>query len=447
MPTRIATPIPRGLFLFCSLLLCAAALPAQVSELRWFQSAERYWANFDTINGDSEAYVQHHFYVQDHLYQGNHVANTREIPVIFHVIDDSSPGSSPSKAITPELVQEQLDALNEHFAGEAPVCSVCPDNVIEQYDVHQRDSGFRFCFFEPEPGNTEVASINYYQRDLSTMGLEYDDHELVANGLSAYLPNQVVNVWIADLELNSAGYAQFPLTGPAETDGIVINRRYFGLGPTPGDRYNEGKTLTTLMGSYLGLYPLRGLLQCWDDYVADTPPNHAQHFGVPSGGLVTTCIPGPNLPMFTSFMDSCDDPVRYLFSAGQISRMYVIARGEGARAGLGYGDFGCGEQIDSGNPTAVRPANAERALGKVHVSPNPADDQLFVDWQLYRPATTPLTLRLYNVEGRVVWQRVYSNARQQQRERLSVAELPAGLYRLHLSGGGAATTRSFVVAH
>ena len=70
--------------------------------------------------------------------------------------------------------------------------------------------------------------------------------------------------------------------GPVATDGIVIDYRYFGTGGTAIAPYDEGRTLTHLVGNYLNLHDLwNDVSRCSDDEVADTPVHNGPNYALP----------------------------------------------------------------------------------------------------------------------------------------------------------------------
>jgi hypothetical protein len=108
--------------------------------------------------------------------------------------------------------------------------------------------------------------------------------------------------------------------GPSATDGIVLDYRFLGSLGTVKAPYDQGKTLTHLVGNYLGLNDLWGNGHCADDLVDDTPPHNAPNFGCPGYRHISTCDDNP-VEMTMNFMDNTDDACMYMFTAGQVRRM------------------------------------------------------------------------------------------------------------------------------
>ena len=84
-----------------------------------------------------------------------------------------------------------------------------------------------------------------------------------------------------------------------------------------------GKTLTHLVGSYLGLTELWGKGRCQDDRVADTPVHNAPNHRCPGKGHLTFCEKGA-YEMTMNFMDNTYDQCMYMFTNGQALRMQAV---------------------------------------------------------------------------------------------------------------------------
>jgi hypothetical protein len=123
--------------------------------------------------------------------------------------------------------------------------------------------------------------------------------------------------------------------GPAATDGVVINARYFGIKNDRNDPFGRGKTLTHLVASYLGLYELWNSLEpCFDDRVYDTPVHNDPNAGAGiEGRHVSTCY-GHELEMYMNFMDNTEDSLLCMFTRGQVLRMQGMLSEGGPRNGL-----------------------------------------------------------------------------------------------------------------
>ena len=144
-------------------------------------------------------------------------------------------------------------------------------------------------------------------------------------GSRSYLPDKYINIWVTKLPDGMSSYASsiYRDVG-SDVDGIVLDAQYFNK--DPGSPYGQGKTLTHLMGNYLGLYDLWSEDRpCEDDYVDDTPIHNALNYGKPFHRHVSTCDKQNIVPeMLMNFMDNSDDELQTMFTAGQVLRMHAV---------------------------------------------------------------------------------------------------------------------------
>jgi hypothetical protein len=213
------------------------------------------------------------------------------------------------------------------------------------------------------------------------------------------------------LEKDIAGYAQMP-GGPEETDGIVVNSKFFAHAGAPVDGmgdYALGRTLAHLMGSYLNLHELwNEAAPCADDYVDDTPIHNAPNHGNGTYKHVSTCEGNP-VEMTTNLMDSGNDSTMYLFTHGQAFRMQAALAEGGPRFTLTQTPTGCA--TDGGNlvegasrsqsPTAVGGAMLLRTL------PNPNNGAFTIEVATTSVAASEISVQLYDGTGRLVWSRTH----------------------------------------
>ena len=125
------------------------------------------------------------------------------------------------------------------------------------------------------------------------------------------------------------GYAQFP-GGPANTNGVVSDYRYFGTTGTATAPFALGRTATHEVGHYLNLYHIWCDGGCGvDDLVGDTPTSDAPNYGCPNGH--TSC---GTTDMIENYMDYSDDSCMNLYTEGQKNRMHALFGAGGSRVAL-----------------------------------------------------------------------------------------------------------------
>lgn len=222
-------------------------------------------------------------------------------------------------------VEIQLNALNRDFGSPNPV------------EYKEGDSGLSFSLLAETP-NIMFKLYNNNNATLISEGISavsnidkqwqtFDDFRRIATGdIKAIIPDKVINVWIVKLNDKLGSFAQIP-GGIPETDGIVIDHRTFGAGTAP---YNQGKTLTHLIGNYLGLMDLWGVYPCQDDGVVDTPVHNSPNYIFPNSRHISTC-PGAQVEMTMNFMDNMADAHMWIFTKGQVERLHFMLNEGGPR--------------------------------------------------------------------------------------------------------------------
>jgi hypothetical protein len=217
-------------------------------------------------------------------------------------------------------------------------------------------------------------------------------------GADPWNTDKYLNVWVVDLD-NASGYAQMP-SGPEETDGVVIDYRFFGDENTISN-FSEGKTLTHLIGNYLGLYSLWGNGECEDDLVQDTPIHSSQNHDCGSNLHASFCGEGGfEMPM--NFMDSTPDECQSMFTFGQKIRLHAFLSVPSLRGKLTNTVVDCSTDnlvLDEGE-TPVEGATKTLAGEGISIFPNPTSKDVVVRFfEDYGPG---VTVSLIDQNGRTV---------------------------------------------
>ena len=132
-----------------------------------------------------------------------------------------------------------------------------------------------------------------------------------------------LNIWVCALEGSLLGFANFPGTGTADIDGVVVDYDDFGTIGTVSTPTHLGRTTTHEIGHWLDLYHVfqdgcSGL----GDEVNDTPFQEDPNYGCPSGSIPVSCNNGGfGGDMYTNFMDYVDDDCMNMFTYLQNRRM------------------------------------------------------------------------------------------------------------------------------
>lgn len=314
---------------------------------------------------------------------GRSTAALYTIPVIFHVIHGGQAiGTFPNLAVG--QVTSQVTVLNEDYAGIGLNVGNYPATAFQSYasstvanlpaankDASGRvkiaDCQVQFCLAVKDPTGGVLATpgidrINYTSKgwnnpaassySTSTLFQNYMDGTIKPG--SIWPVTRYLNIWVSDCNSNAGllGYATFPpsttlsvLPGPygtTTTDGVWIWAGATGSSSKfPGGTYSapfdKGRSATHEIGHWLGLRHIGGDQSggCGNDGCLDTPPNKActpncgngfgQNFGAPTYPYHVNQCSGPpanvNGDMFMNFMDYTDDPVMYMFTTDQATRM------------------------------------------------------------------------------------------------------------------------------
>jgi len=320
---------------------------------------------------------------------------SRTIPVIFHILYRTE-----AERVNVQQEQSQIEALNRDFAHQ--VLGDHPALEREGFLARRPDStGIHFCLAQIEVNAQTIPAIQYVPTTVSTWSSDRAIHFDSLGGANVFRPDQFLNVWVGNFG-DLAGYAQFPGLAPT-TDGIAIDYRYFGIGGTAVAPYNEGKTLTHLMGSYLGLYELWSeRVRCSDDYVFDTPVHNAPNYGCPTYKHVTTCYEN-SVEMTMNFMDNTDDACMYLFTYGQLIRMHAVLSERGPRSGLQQGTMVCSdEDLPIVETTIEQRSNSDtQASLDAIIYPNPAKGEVQITLQGASPQM-PYRINIFNTLGQLL---------------------------------------------
>ena len=349
---------------------------------------------------EARSAIERHTY--DFLRYG--LPDTPYIPVVFHFI------GSASASITLDDVVVQLSMLNLAFnLPELPMDeNYHPAWTAEHFDEKAAMPSIGFCLATQDPLGNPTTGILYVpsQTDSFMVGTAITTSE--GGGSIGWEPKNYLNIYVAPLDGGVAGFAQMP-GGPNGSDGIVINTAFFArknqqafVEANPSmSNYSLGRTLVHLVGTYLNLYELWNDDQpCTDDFVMDTPIHNAPNYDKPGYRHVSTCMDNP-VEMTMNLMDNTDDEAQFMFTNGQMMRMYAtLAPDGGPRAGLRTLSLQCGGgHLDIGSDGRSNNSNLVESTGKFEISvyPNPASDGFTV--MITSPCEGETRLSMYSQLG------------------------------------------------
>ncbi|MBC6994413.1 T9SS type A sorting domain-containing protein [Lewinella lacunae] len=243
------------------------------------------------------------------------------IPVVVHVVYRTS-----AENISLAQINSQIQVLNADFRRlNADANGTWPQAA---------DTEIEFCLATVDPSGNATDGIIRKSTTRTSFGTNDLVKSASSGGSNAWPANAYLNIWVCNIGGGILGYAQFP-GGPASTDGVVVDYRYFGTTGTATAPFNLGRTATHEVGHYLNLRHIWGDGGCSvDDFVSDTPTSDAPNYQCPTGHVSCSTT-----DMIQNYMDYTDDSCMNLFTSGQKARMQAAL--SGSRSGLANSN-GCG---------------------------------------------------------------------------------------------------------
>lgn len=364
---------------------------------------------------------------------------SRTVPIVFHILY-----ADESQKIPLDQVEKQVEALNNHFSL-AEMMENHPNDPDGIYAKRAVDTKIRFCTATQNEGGQPIEGVEYVETKITQW--DWDNLEEIKKNKDGANPanqNKFLNIWVAHLPNDNAGYAQMP-SRKTSTDGIVIDYRYFGFTDHP--QYGSAKTLTFLIAQYLGVYPLSGYHSerpCSDDYVEDTPLSSSRNTGCPRYNHVSLCNTRHVTEMTMNFMSGTDDDCRYMFTRGQAARMQAVLDTMGARSNLADGKFDyCAPLADTEKSEARTNLSANQTAKKLKVYPNPVESQLFIEWQSENLAI--LTLEILSADGKVISSEQITPTTSTIQQTLDVSNWIAGLYLIKVTNEQTTIVRKITI--
>lgn len=315
MKTNHSIQYLRLVLLFIIPLMLGSQIKAQT--IRNYTTIDNDWEIRGKLSEDEKFKLNYNFSEFNNYYIWNYGSIDpieTVIPIVFHVLY-----TDESKKIKPEHLVKQVEIINEYFSNKIRG----PED--DPYINDAVDTKIQFCI-----GDKDNPNIQYKQVLPDFLSNKFDIYDEKV-GLKNLEPDNVLNVWVVDLPIENAGWAQLPFR-PKNTDGIVINSYYLG---ELNEKYNKGKTIIHLIGSYLGLLDIWSEGGCTDDYVPDTPIHDGPNWDCYPQIHISGC--GGLIPeMLGNFMDNTPDECAWMFTTGQSKRMALAIRM--ARQGLIYNE-------------------------------------------------------------------------------------------------------------
>ena len=259
-------------------------------------------------------------YLQDRA-AGRVAAVTVTIPVVVHVLYRTA-----AENISDAQIQSQINILNADFAR----LNSDAGRVPSLFAGVAAGSGIQFCLARTDANGNPTTGILRVPTTRTSFGTTGDPIKFASSGGSnAWDTQRYLNIWVGTLSNSLLGYAQFPNSGSASTDGVVVLNTAFGNTGTAAAPFNLGRTATHEVGHWLNLRHIWGDANCGNDFVTDTPTQQTSNVGCPAFPK-PTC--GNTSDQWMNYMDYTDDRCMYMFSAGQVARMEATFATGGGRS-------------------------------------------------------------------------------------------------------------------
>ena len=334
--------------------------------------------------------------------------------------------ANEQEKIPVEQVEKQIEALNSHFSLAEKIDNH-PNDPDGIYAKRAVDTQIRFCLATQTEAGKPMEGIEYVATKV-TQWEDLDEIKKNKDGANPANQNKYLNIWVAHLPDDNAGFAQMP-NRRTNTDGIVIDYRYFGFTDHP--KYGGAKTLSFLTAQFLSVYPLSGHsldYPCSDDFVDDTPLHNSRNSGCPSSLHVSICTKQLVPEMLMNLMSAnTSDNCKYMFTRGQAARMQAVLDSTGLRHNLTLSEPICVE-----NNLAAATRNTNKQLDnlskdtQLSIYPNPASHQITIEVNYINASSS--TIEILTADGKLVLTKTLNTEGQNLQTTINTSNLNAGFY-------------------
>ncbi len=283
------------------------------------------------------------------------------IPTVVHVVYNNA-----TQNISNSQIQSQIDVLNEDFRRLNNDITSAPS----RFRGFSKDTRIEFCLASMDPNGDPTNGITRTSTNVTSFSSSGNNEMKFTSmgGKDAWPRNDYLNIWVVNLSGTTLGYAQFPGTGSAATDGVVIDYEYFGTTGTASPPFDLGRTATHEVGHWLNLYHIwgdDGTACNGSDDIEDTPNQGGSSSGCPTSAPVSCSNAGLGGDMYVNYMDYSDDECLNMFTYWQYREMEATLYN--SRSSLQNSD-GC----STGNPPVAN-FSANQTTGSSGLSVNFSD--------------------------------------------------------------------------
>ena len=357
------------------------------------------------------------------------------IPVVVHVVYRTN-----TENISTAQIESQIAVLNADYNKENTDAVLVP-SIFKNVAA---SCGISFQLANVDTNGKPTSGIDRVQTNMATWQTDDAVKNNAQGGVAPWDPTSYLNIWVCNMDGGVLGYSTFPGM-PLATDGVVIDYRCFGTKGTASAPYNLGRTATHEIGHWLNLKHVWGDADCGDDHISDTPTQAHSNEGDPSFPHYSTCGGITTSDMFMNFMDYVNDDAMHLFTQGQKARMLALFSTGGARTGIAVSK-GWNPTVAGRIATAIAPSPTEpKTTGSLAVYPNPAIDEVTIEWSLGGETNTTLTI--FNLEGKIVERQTNASMGGNGKANIETVGYPNGVYIVSILAGDAIVNKKMVVGH
>jgi Secretion system C-terminal sorting domain/Pregnancy-associated plasma protein-A len=370
------------------------------------------------------------------------------IPVVVHVLYKA--GSDTKLLPTESDIKKQLNESSKDFRQTVKIEKHEADTKEKFSNKNALDTKISFCLASKDPAGRVTSGVLTVPTSVTSWLADDKMKSASTGGSTAWDTEKYLNIWVVNMPDSISAYAQYP-GGPALTDGIVIDYRYFGTKNKTDKKfpYTDGKTLTHLIGNYFNLNDLWSeTMLCGDDGVEDTPIHNAPTLGFVDYRYVSTCDGNP-VVMSMNYMDNTNDECLYMFTTGQKRRMIVCLLENGSRYKLAQsGATQCGSvQALQAPPNVVNTTPTVKFYEPLtcRIYPNPAENMITFDIGLAKEGETELIVS--NTLGNVVLTKKLKLNEGSQQVPINCSQWAVGLYFVIIKANDQTLTERIVINH
>jgi Pregnancy-associated plasma protein-A/Secretion system C-terminal sorting domain len=346
------------------------------------------------------------------------------IPVVFHVIYENAIQNIPDTKL-----QLQLDILNKDYRK----LNADTSGIPAAFKPFLADCEIEFCLAKRDEWGAVTTGIMRKQTLVNEIGSTNYYYRTNFGGDGIWNRDSYLNIWVCEIAQNGGvlGYSTVPSFSPSDsTDGVVIDYRYVGTSSITA--YNKGRTATHEIGHWLDLQHIWGddFGTCAiDDFVSDTPPQGAEHYGLPTFPSLDSCSPNAPGTMFMNYMDYTDDSGMHMFTNGQKQRIWASLMTT-LRDSL-FSSKGC-------LPVGI---DEQKSDNKISIAPNPTTSWFTI--KLNFVSEPGNLLQIFDKQGRVIKQFSVSPSVRFSQE-VDFSEYPSGLYFIKYSSPTQSFTKKLI---